>query len=311
MARPGGWRAIATSVVILSTSLLSGCLGFIHPVRQPEHSELALCQSLPQPCKQRVYIFLLHGLDPLDLGNLDGLREYIHSLGFSKTYYGLPYHAFYFEKEIRKIHAEAPTSRFVLIGFSYSAPLVRDMACDMGRAGIPVDLLVYIDGVTLHHRPLDRPANALQVVNILSCFRAAENNLKEAANVQYGDVWHFGASTHPKTLKMLADELTVVAQRVPIIEPVLPPPAEGLEPRPTPRRLPSPLPPNTLPPPLPQNTLPPPTPQNTLPPPLPEPGETSRKGWNFLEPDGQVGGVLGGKPIAESWGAEPATGRER
>jgi hypothetical protein len=273
--------------------LTSGCLGFVHPIHSPQKEDLAACTEVPAACKNRVHIFLINGLDPFEVGNLKGLQDYLHSLGFIKTWYGQPFHAFLFAKEILKIHAEEPTARFVLIGFSYGAGLARDVVDDMCKAGIPADLLVYIDGVDLTQRRLDRPHHALRVINILSCYRDAERKLEAAENMQYDDVWHFGAPTHPKTLKMLAEELAVVALRVPIEEPMLPPrPPEELPPHPTPRVLPPPLPgPGTLPPPRPAS------------PPPPE-GD-----WKFLEPDGTTG-VSGKKPISDAWATEPGA-RER
>jgi hypothetical protein len=285
MPRKRCWRASVGFLALLGTSLCGGCLTFVHPVGTPPHEDVQTCESIPQACKNRVHVFLVQGLDPLDLSNLEGVCDYLNSLGFIKTHFGLPFHTFFFEKEIRRIHAEEPTSRFVILGFSYGAPLARDLTCSLVEVGVQVDLLVYVDGVCLHQPPLDHPANALRVVSILSNVRGKEAQLEHAENISYPDVWHFGTPTHPQTLKMLVRELSVVALGVPIIE-VMPPlgPAELVPPgRPA-------LP--ILPPPQPASPkLPAPTPTDTT--------------WNFLHPDGGSVGVPGSKPISEAWNTNP------
>jgi hypothetical protein len=289
------WSALARSVLLAGGLLSGGCLSFVHPLAPPGPADLLPCDGVPAACKNRVHLFFIGGIDPLDLGNLDGLCNYAHALGFIKTHVGAPYHAFYFEKEILRIHKADPDARFVLLGFSWGAGLARDVAAGVGARGVPTDLLVYIDGVTLAQKPLDRPATALHVVNLLSCGRdPAGHKVEHATNVQYDDAGHFGAPTHPQTRKMLANELAVVALRVPLVE-VAPPPAhpEFIPPRPVPERLPAPLPaPERLP-------APKPTPER-LPPPKPEKPTAARGDWDFLLPDGSSTGYPGGQPMAEA-----------
>jgi hypothetical protein len=294
MPRHGGCRAFAGYIAILGLVLSSGCMGFVHPVTKPAAADLQPNEGIPQECRNHVHVFLVHGVDPLDVGNLDGLTDYVQSLGFIKTHYGMPFHSFFFLKEIRKIHHEDPTARFVLVGFSYGAGLVRDMTNDLERDGIMVDLMVYIDGVALYQRALDRPTNTLKLVNILSCYRDESNTFEDAENARCPDVWHFGTPTHPTTLKILARELAAVAVRVPVVERQLPP-LPDTAPHPKPSVLPPPLQaPRVLPPPKEV----PPTP-------------TSREGWNFLSPDGNSLGVPGSKPIPDAYATEPGTSGER
>jgi hypothetical protein len=197
----------------------TGCLSCLHPIEQPVNDHVACCKSVSSCCRNHVYIFFIHGLDPLDYANLSGVRDYVQSLGFIKTYYGQLYHTHYFEKELRRIHCEDPDARFVLVGFSFGANMVRDVAQSVKRDGIFIDSLVYLGGNTLENRPKDRPENVGHLVNILAtgCIWNGDH-LDDATNLNYDDVWHFGSPSHLQTLRILAEELAAVAGRVPLVE---------------------------------------------------------------------------------------------
>ena len=234
-----GWWVWVVGAVLVSGP---GCLSGLHPVKPPPSVVCAPVHDLPRCCKDRVHIFIIHGLDPLDYANLAGVREYFHSLGFTNTYYGQCYHGGYFADEIRRIHAADPEARFVLLGFSAGA----NVACAMTRAlgekdQITIDLLVYLGGNTLDNEPASRPANALRVVHILaSGYIWKGEPIDGAENYRYTDVWHFGSPTHGATLETLARELAVVAERVTFVESVPPdPPRSGPVPRQVSRNAPA------------------------------------------------------------------------
>jgi hypothetical protein len=205
----------------------------LNPVAPLPPEQQACCSEVPLCCRNHVYIFFVHGMDPFDCANLAGVRDQVQSLGFIKTYYGQMYHTSYFAKEICRIHQEDPDARFALVGFSFGANLVRDIAHTVAKDDIHIDLLVYLGGNTLKNMPADRPENVGQIVNILAtgCIWNGDT-LDGAVNVNYTDVYHFGSPTHAYTQGLLAEELTKVARRVPIVEKVLPPMEEEA---PTPR----------------------------------------------------------------------------
>ena len=250
-----------------------GCLRFCHPVDPLPPEEVRDTFALPIGCKNRVYVFLLDGVDPLDTANMAGLQDYLHSLGYIKTYYGQPFHAFHYAKEIAAIHQREPNARFVAVGFSYGAGLVRDLTRDLGKKGIEIDLLVYVDGARLSDTPLDRSPNVRKVVNILAFDRHEDYEIAEAENLRYDDVWHFGTVTHPDTLRMLVRELAAVALRVPLTTYIpAAPPAKGVLPAPRPA----------------PELLPPPTPN------------VKRDGWDYLRPDSFSSGEPGAKPVLDA-----------
>jgi hypothetical protein len=190
-----------------------------------------------------VYIFLVHGLDPLDFANLSGVRDHIVDLGFHKTYYGQFYHAGFFAKEIRRIHQEDPDARFVVIGFSLGASQARNICQRVKEDGIPIALLVYLDGNTLENTRADRPENAKQIVNILASgyvWNGAQ--LDGAINLNETDVYHFDAPTHKRTTHLLDDQLLTIAASVPRVEPANPAPMPESDTEPTPPRSPKQVP---------------------------------------------------------------------
>jgi hypothetical protein len=175
-----------------------------------------------------VYVFLVNGLDPLYFGNLVGVRGYVEELGYSNTYYGELYDWWWFKKEIRRVHAEDPQTRLVLVGFSLGGSMVHALARSLADDGVWIDLLVYVDAKTFVNNFHHRPENVGRVLNVTSLSSLWNGKpLDGAENVREGDVWHFGSPTHPDTLKALAANLATVAgaARAPEGSP-MPPPAQ-------------------------------------------------------------------------------------
>jgi hypothetical protein len=238
MTHQGRWaRRLGGALLAVTLLAATGCLTFCHPLPPPTKELAAESVALPDGCRNHVYVFLIHGLDPLDAANLSGLCDYIHSLGYLKVYYGQLYHLWYFQKELARIHKEDPEARFVLIGFSFGANLVREVAQEARAEQCVIDLLVYLGGNTLEDVPYDRPDNILKLVNILAAgciWNGAQ--LEGAENLHVTDVFHFGSPTHKQTLEVLRRELPVVAARVHFTAPAGEPfPRDESEIGPTPR----------------------------------------------------------------------------
>jgi hypothetical protein len=138
----------------------------LHPIEEPN------VISLPQwcrgrPChKERVHIFGVNGLNPLCLGNFNGLCGYFRQQGFTNTYFGQLYTSHVFAAKIRQIRQADPNARIVLIGFSLGANYVKWVANALARDGVTVDLLVYLVGDTVWNTPSSYPENVRRVVNV-------------------------------------------------------------------------------------------------------------------------------------------------
>ncbi len=243
MRRQPGWQGgLAGCTLGLALLCGPGCLTCLHAIEPAQEDCTAHCLAVPDCCKDHVYIFLINGLDPLEYGNLRGVRSHLQALGFSQTYYAQLYHGHSIKKEVRRLHEEDPEARFVLIGFSFGANLARWVTRQVQEAGISIDMLVYISGNTMRNIPRDRPDNAGMIVNITASELLRNGaKLDDAENDQLKNARHFGAPTHPDTLRALERGLATVAERVPMMEQVVevevdstvPVPIEEPTPRPT------------------------------------------------------------------------------
>lgn len=196
-------------------ALCAGCQSLGTRLPLPAPAVMQACEPSAGSQRDHVHIFLIHGLDPLDLANLAGVRDYINDLGFRHTYYGPFINKGSFEVGIDRVHREDPAGRVVLIGFSLGAGTARTITQDLKEQGIRVALLVYLDGNTLDNVPRDRPENAERIVNVVaSAYLLPGAQLDGAENIHEEDVWHFGAPTHPRTLEMLAQQLSSVAAAI-------------------------------------------------------------------------------------------------
>jgi hypothetical protein len=240
MMQQGRWlrRLGAWTIAVVALATGQGCLSFVNPLDAPPKDQIARGEMIPLPCRSRVHIFLIHGMDPLDFANLSGMTEYIHQLGYSKTYYGQLYHLWEFKNDIIRIHERDPQARFVVIGFSFGANVSRELVNAVKDKNIVIDLLIYLGGNTLENTPRTQPENVLRIANILAtgCIWNG-TKLDRAKNINYKDVYHFGSPTHRDTCALLAKQLAVVAARVPYSDKVPSLPPEIEEEIPSPRRV--------------------------------------------------------------------------
>jgi len=218
------------------TGLLTGaggCLSCLNPVHPPDEALIQPCHELPKYCRDHVYVFFLNGFDPVNYGNLTGMREYVDALGFHKTYYGQLYHVSYFANEIHKIHQEEPEAHFVLVGFGRGAREIRSLADRVNREGATIDLLVYLDGklpsgIGLENGP------------VVGHFSDGKITSPSPSGPEF---WLFGNPTNPKTIEQLGQQLLQIALSIPIVEPpepeLLPPPMDEPTPKPVKRQVPS------------------------------------------------------------------------
>ena len=209
MRRITSWRRLAGRCLLAAgLAAAPGCLQFVNPVHPPAPEVAESCQEMSSYARRRVCIFLANGVDPLCLGNLSGVRQYLHTLGFTKTYYGQPYHGHWFKKELCRARKEDPDARFVLIGYGLGAETLRALAQSVCKEGVCIDLFVSLQG---------KPEGCLS------------GGVVEAAEVgacPLPEEQMLGAPTDPRTLQVLAQELTEVATRVPLVLPSPVPPLE-------------------------------------------------------------------------------------
>jgi hypothetical protein len=221
-----------TAAVALAAS---GCASCLNPVSPIPDDATARSAALPQACRNHVYIFLLCGQGPLDLGNMGGLRESLISLGYIKTYCGECCYSGYYKGEILRLRREDEAARFVVIGYGLGANTAAELTEAVQTGGATIDLLVTRGGVAILNDPKNRPNYALRVIHLPGGgIDSTGVPLDGADNVQLADATPSGSPTHAFTMETLVNELTEVASRVSVVGP--PQSSEStLEVGPTPR----------------------------------------------------------------------------
>jgi hypothetical protein len=194
-------------------------LGFFHPLQACDPKVVSTCETAPSDGKEHVYTYIVNGLDPLQLANLNGMTGYLRRLGFSQTHFEplLGYRAT--RRQIREIRQSDPDAKIVLVGYSVGSQVVRRLANDLERENITVDRLVYLGGDFIGNTPSSRPSNVAKVVNIRghgSFFSGYDlfwngADIDNAVNVRL-DSRHFVLPSRGQTMETLASELASLAQ---------------------------------------------------------------------------------------------------
>jgi hypothetical protein len=233
--RPLAW-------VFAAVPVLAGCVHFTH--KSPDHCAWRPSDEVPEQSKQCVYIFLFDTYNPLHSGQLAGVRDDIHHLGFGKTYYGWAHHTDHFLTEVQSVHSDRPNARFAVIGYGSACVAAREFAAAAADMGIVVDVSIYLEPHGLE------PWDATESASSSFTLRSADLGPPDSG---HGHAKGSSVTRHPFTLEVIERELTLMAMGIP------PPP------RPRPLRV-------VLVPPM-------PAPRETIPIPKELPPE-----WQFLRP---------------------------
>jgi len=194
-------------------------LGFIHPLQECDVKVVKACEAAPSDGREHVYTFVVNGLDPLQLANLNGMTGYLRRLGFPQTHFEplLGYRAT--RRHIREIHQSDPDAKIVLVGYSMGTLVVRRLANDLQREDIAVDRLVYLGGDFIRNTQGSRRSNVPVVVNIRGhglifsgydlFFNGAD--IDNALNLRL-HTRHFVLPSREQTMETLASELASLSQ---------------------------------------------------------------------------------------------------
>lgn len=193
----------------------------LHPIHEPGSIPYAK-EWDKLPChKDHVYIFAVNGLNPMCLGNFNGLCTYLRNQGFHNTYFGQLYTSSGFAAKIRDTRHDDPDARIVLIGFSAGANYVRATANSLANDGVWIDLLVYLVGDTVWNTPESRPENVGRILNIRGKgmvliggdFLGFNGEDIDGAQNYRIDCRHILAPSRSETLTLLMEELLPLAYR--------------------------------------------------------------------------------------------------
>lgn len=195
----------ALATLTLTLPLLCGCAGIEKCPASPCDSPG--CFDLPCYSRNRVYVFLISGIDPFC--HMDVLRERLISHGFIKIYNGHRAHGKYFAKEIQKIKECEEHARFVIVSQGSASGVARETA---RLAGTPIDVMVLLDKTGAG------PAHAERVLFIHGEKSGPGDDMVAQQTICLEDAGHLGTASHPETAKLIVQELCAVAAKVPLIE---------------------------------------------------------------------------------------------
>ncbi len=166
--------------------------------------------------KDHVYVFVINGADPLCLGNLDGMCDYLRGQGYAHTYFAQPYTRYWFPDEIREVRQRDPDAKIVVIGFSWGCNDARSMVNGLNKDGVPVNLLVYLGGDFIWNTKDSSPPNVRRVVNIRAHGLLLLAGLADGADIDGArneriDCRHIQLPSRQQTLELLTEELNSLA----------------------------------------------------------------------------------------------------
>ncbi len=225
-------RSIYCLLAILPA--LPGCLHVFHEPPPIHPTDWRPADEVPDEAKGGVYVFLFDGHDAFKYCNMDGVRGYLNDLGFGKTYSGLAIHRSYFAEKLRAIHAHCPSARFAIVGFDKGAEAAQGLALDASKAGVPIDLLVYLEPKDVDEALETDLGTRTVTVWGENCGWCPHPSIGSEVMVLH-KVERPAVPTHPQTLGLLEQELTLIGMGIPPVPRAPAPLVKLVEPLPSPR----------------------------------------------------------------------------
>ncbi|WP_157369775.1 hypothetical protein [Zavarzinella formosa] len=224
--------------------MFTGCIAFRSMPPEVERPLWRPSDEIPPEQKNCVYTFVFGTLDPFDSGHTCGLRDHLIHMGFEKTYFGQSPHLSYFAEKMREIAAHCPAARFAIAGYDTGAVPAAELAVEARKAGIAVELLVFLEPAAHHKGCDDFPAGHVITIrgndSLFGLTPADHGELVVAENAHRSSI-----PTHAITIEVMERELCLIAMGVEmpgrLIEPKQPLVKPFSAPRNTPRRV-TPLP---------------------------------------------------------------------
>jgi pimeloyl-ACP methyl ester carboxylesterase len=216
----------------------SGLGTYIHPLNVPYASLDEQSQAIPEAQRDQVHFFVINGFDPLYVANLNGMAEYIQSLGFRNTRLFLLAQSSAAGDEIRAVRQQAPSARIILMGYSWGTNAARSIANQLSNENIYIDSLIYLGGDTIMNVPQSRPGNVGNVLNITGngLIFLGGNLYYKGDNIGGADnrrlaVRHMLLPSRREAIEWISQEVIRVAQETPVsAQPTKAAPAEPTPP---------------------------------------------------------------------------------
>jgi hypothetical protein len=168
-------------------------------------------QSLPACGCEHVYIYMINGLTvlPYMAGSMDRVKPFVEELGFCNVKVATHYWRWSFERDIRRVRAQDPDARFVLVGYSIGGSVVCSMAHALEQDGIFIDLIVYIDAHSFVNDFTKRPTNVGKIVAINSNAWVLRGTCRPGQECYTVDTrFHLATPRRDETLQILAEKVS-------------------------------------------------------------------------------------------------------
>jgi|GEM_PF-1751525 len=192
--------AIGVILAIISTN--TGCISCCHESYAKVLKKGPEC-DLPTPCRNQIYVFMIHGGTPTTDNGLSALRAKLADEGFAKVGIGEFTDALPIALEIKSIAKCNPEARFVLIGYDMGGAAAVFLARELTARTIPVEGVVLLDPIAC-----GRPSG---VRTLLVTSGATTSMVTHSEHVVVGDANHFQLPAHPQTVAAISDLLRNIA----------------------------------------------------------------------------------------------------
>jgi len=193
------WVIAAVLATVLANT---GCVSCCHKNYQQALTHGAEC-DLPTPCRNQVYVFMVHGLTPSTDCGLETLRTKLAENGFAKVGIGETVSGLTIECEIKHIRKCDPEAKFVLIGYDVGGGAAVCIARDLTAKDLPVEAVVLLDPLAC--------GEACGVRTLLVTSGKTNSTAPHTERVAVPDASHFGLPAHPTTVTVITELLKDVA----------------------------------------------------------------------------------------------------
>lgn len=199
-------------LAVVSVTTVSGPILAVDPAtsapQTPAESAVDILTSAPD----NTHVYVFDGVNPLGMARVNRLSDRLRNAGFEQTRttkWFRPVAAV--EREIRATHAQDPSARFVLIGYSAGSYKARALANRLVPSGVPVAMVGYVGGDYLRDTTRTQVPGADQVVNVTgNGYLLTGRNLlfngtylSRASNVRLPRTAHYALPSDPRTFDAL------------------------------------------------------------------------------------------------------------
>jgi pimeloyl-ACP methyl ester carboxylesterase len=176
-------------------------------------------EECPGSCaaqRNGVTVFLINGIDVLDIGGMSKLRDRLNEAGFSQVYYGSTVNCGHFAREMKRIAKDDPETRFVIVGYGTGTGDAADLARQAGVNLVRVDTVILLDPSGVDPAAIVPVEAGVRVIQSDGWKNDALHPRAEVTTLS--GVGHFELPSHAATAGCVLEVLKEAVTRVPLVE---------------------------------------------------------------------------------------------